>query len=281
MTDAEDPPNGAHSTIDASPFFLPGEGSSALLIHGLTGTPYEMRFLGERLAQTGSRVLGVKLAGHASTPEELSAATHDHWYQSVVVGFERLRAYGNPIVVVGQSAGAVLAARLAIDQGTEVAGLVLLAPAFFLRRSIWWTLKMLNLAHPWLGRVFLRGSGPDLHDAAARQVHPAMQLIPLKSLLELVRLTAVVRPQLGRLIQPLLIIHSLQDHLCPPTNVDFLLSRVSSSIKRVVFLEESFHVISVDSEKVRLADEVAKFIAQVCESSRDNAGVQAFAARSS
>ncbi len=66
--------------VDTHEFFLPGAGVSALLIHGLTGTPYEMRYLGERLAARGVRVRGVMLAGDAGTPEELGAAGYDNWY---------------------------------------------------------------------------------------------------------------------------------------------------------------------------------------------------------
>ena len=55
--DAPDPPD-----VDRGEFFFPGSGLSVLLIHGLTGTPYEMRYLGERLAATGLRVHGMR--GH-------------------------------------------------------------------------------------------------------------------------------------------------------------------------------------------------------------------------
>src|SRR5271155_890263 len=128
----DDDPHPSLSTVDTNDFFFPGRGLSALLIHGLTGTPYEMRFLGERLADAGVRVCGVKLAGHAVAAEELGATNNNNWYQSVVDGFERLRQFGDPIVVIGQSAGALLASRLTLDQSDAIAGLVLLAPAFFL-----------------------------------------------------------------------------------------------------------------------------------------------------
>src|SRR5437867_10682662 len=72
--------------IDTNEFFLPGSGLSALLIHGLTGTPYEMRLLGERLMAAGVRVQGIRLAGHGSGPEELGEVTHANWYESVVEG---------------------------------------------------------------------------------------------------------------------------------------------------------------------------------------------------
>jgi carboxylesterase len=43
-------------------------------------------------------------------------------------------------------------------------------------------------------------------------------------------------------------------------NVDFVLSHLGSAQKRAVILEESFHVITVDSEKERVASEVIDFV---------------------
>ncbi len=139
-SDSDEPPSRHSAGVDTNEFFFPGAGTdgagvSALLIHGLTGTPYEMRYLGEQLAARGVRVRGVKLAGHAGQPEELGPVSYDNWYESVVNGLEELRQYGEPMVAVGLSMGAVLSARLAADQGESVAGLALLAPAFFLPAS--------------------------------------------------------------------------------------------------------------------------------------------------
>src|SRR5271156_4460014 len=107
-SDSDEPPSRHAAGVDTSEFFFPGSGVSALLIHGLTGTPYEMRFLGERLAAAGVRVRGVRLAGHAATPEDLAATDYHDWYESVAGGFEQLRSFGDPVVVAGLSLGAVL-----------------------------------------------------------------------------------------------------------------------------------------------------------------------------
>ena len=48
---AEEPPSPEFPVVDKNEFFFPGEGVSALLVHGLSGTPYEMRWLGEQLAR--------------------------------------------------------------------------------------------------------------------------------------------------------------------------------------------------------------------------------------
>ncbi|HTY55248.1 MAG TPA: alpha/beta fold hydrolase [Candidatus Binataceae bacterium] len=262
MGDSDDDPHPSISPLETSEFFFPGNGLSALLIHGLTGTPYEMRFLGERLAGAGVRVCGVKLAGHAAAAEELGATTNNHWYQSVVDGFERLRQFGDPIVVIGQSAGAVLATRLALDQNDEVAGLVLLGPAFFLNFWSSTALRLLQKLGPIAGKIYLHSSGPDIHDAAARRVHPRTPLMPLSAAVNLYQLSASVRPRLDKVSQPTLIIHGGQDHTCPLKNVDFLMAHLGSNDKRSVILENSFHVISVDIDKERVAEEAIGFVSQ-------------------
>jgi carboxylesterase len=72
-----------------------------------------------------------------------------------------------------------------------------------------------------------------------------------------------VRVRLGELIQPTLLIHGRLDHVCPfEKNVGFVMSHLGSAEKRAVTLEESYHVITVDSEKDRVADEVTSFALQ-------------------
>lgn len=260
MSGDEPPPR----IVDTSEFFFDGSGLSALLIHGLTGTPYEMRYLGERMAAAGIRVRGVRLAGHASAPEDLGKATQENWYESVIQRFEQLRGFGDPNLVVGLSAGAVLAGRLAADQPEAVAGLVALAPAFFLPRVPTLALKAISALGPLTRRLYLHSDeGSDIHDQSARLIHPTCKLMPLSAPLELLKLSALVRPRLERVHQPALIMHSRRDHTCPcEKNVEYVMEHLGSTQKRAVILEESFHVITVDSEKDRVASEVIDFAAQ-------------------
>ncbi len=260
MTQSEDEPD--QPTPDTTEFFLPGAGVSALLIHGLSGTPFEMRYLGERLAAAGVRVLGVRLAGHAGTPEELGATAHPHWYESVVEGFERLLGFGDPNIVIGLSMGSLLAARLAADQREAVAGLVMLAPAFYLPAPTRIALRLMRPARAFGDRIYFRKSaGSDIHDAAAREIHPGTRLMPLGAAVSLIELSDLIRPRLAEVIQPTLVIHSRRDHTCPyDLNLDFVMGRLGSAEKRAIALEESYHVITVDSEKERVAEETLNFV---------------------
>jgi carboxylesterase len=262
MSPQDEPPS--RPKVDTCEFFFAGAGLSALLIHGLTGTPYEMRYLGERLAAQGIRVRGVRLAGHASAPEDLGQVTHENWYESVVQGFEELRGYGDPNVVIGLSCGAVLAARLAEDQPEAVSGLVMLAPAFFMPWQQRLMLKAIRLLGPLTKSLYLHNDrGSDIHDQSAALIHPTCRLMPLSAPLELLKLSAIVRARLERIQQPALIMHSINDHTCPAQkNVDYLMQHLGSVQKRAVMLDQSFHVITVDSDKDRVASEVLGFANQ-------------------
>ncbi|MGC2445836.1 alpha/beta hydrolase [Candidatus Binatus sp.] len=262
-SDSDEPPSRDAAGVDTNEFFLPGGAVSALLIHGLSGTPYEMRYLGERLAARGVRVRGVKLAGHAAQPEELGAASYDNWYESAVNGLEELRQHGEPIVVVGLSMGAVLAARLTADQAESIAGVTLLAPAFFLPTSTTLALRALRgVLGSIVERIYLLNpAGSDIHDAAARSVHPSARLMPLSAPLKLLDLSALVKPMLARITQPALVMHARRDHTCPMRkNVDYVMKHLGSAEKRAIELDESYHVITVDSEKERVVYEVAGFV---------------------
>jgi carboxylesterase len=85
----------------------------ALLIHGFTGTPREMRPLGEALAGAGLTVLGVRLAHHATQPRDMFRSHWRDWYASVLDGYYLLRDQCETVFVMGLSAGGTLALYLA------------------------------------------------------------------------------------------------------------------------------------------------------------------------
>ena len=72
-------------------FHMPGGCNGVLLIHGLTGTPTEMRFIGKGLNRNGFTVYGMQLAGHCGDEADLLATGRSDWYRSVVAAAEKLR----------------------------------------------------------------------------------------------------------------------------------------------------------------------------------------------
>src|SRR3990172_3453745 len=100
---------GDPSTPSTEPFLLRAGRTGCLLIHGFTGTPQEMRFLGTRLHALGHSVHGIQLAGHSTSVEELAHSQWPDWYASVRHGVTQLQEHAPRLVAVGQSMGALLA----------------------------------------------------------------------------------------------------------------------------------------------------------------------------
>ena len=118
----------------ADEYLLEGQGERArtgiLLIHGLTGTPNEMRVLARGLHLQGYTVYAVKLAGHCGTLDDLVGTSWLDWLASVRRGADLLSRRVDRVVVGGLSMGAVLALALAQERPEHIAGVLALSPAF-------------------------------------------------------------------------------------------------------------------------------------------------------
>jgi alpha-beta hydrolase superfamily lysophospholipase len=110
---------------------------AALLLHGLSDSPYSMRALAELFAARGWYVVGLRLPGHGTAPSAPTQATWEDWAAVVRMAAKHLRARTGPdvpLVFAGYSTGAALAVEYALAtlQGEALpraAGLVLLSPA--------------------------------------------------------------------------------------------------------------------------------------------------------
>ena len=234
-----------------------------LLVHGFTGCPWEMRYLGERLHEADITANVVRLAGHGTSEADMEGVAWEDWYGSALAGLDALEEHTDEIVVVGQSMGALLALKLAAENPERVRGLVLLAPALVTATS--W----LPLAAPLIPfvltafgdryRFVRKEGGSDIADEAARTAIPSYAATPLRSVVQLVRLQAHARRLLPQVRQPTLVIHSSQDHTCPIDNVGILQRELPGPVRTLV-LRDSFHVVSVDKDRDLVAAEVAGFV---------------------
>ncbi|HTR00482.1 MAG TPA: alpha/beta fold hydrolase, partial [Candidatus Acidoferrum sp.] len=108
--------------IKNAEFFFEGNRTGVLLIHGLTGTPNEMRLLGKGLHNAGFTVYGMQLAGHCGDVDDLLRTGWKDWYHSVELAVARLRQSTDRIFIAGLSMGAVLSLKYAADNPAHVAG---------------------------------------------------------------------------------------------------------------------------------------------------------------
>ncbi len=110
----------------------------ALLLHGLTDSPYSLRFIGQALNEDGLEVVGLRLPGHGTVPSGLTSFSIEDMRAAVSLAardIARRLEPGQPLYLVGYSNGAALAVDycLAALEGVAelppVAGLVLISPS--------------------------------------------------------------------------------------------------------------------------------------------------------
>lgn len=235
---------------------------AALLLHGFTGDPWEIRPLADALVVAGFRVEAPRLPGHDGTPEALERATHADWTQATAQAFDRLADGGGPVCVAGLSMGALLALELAARRGLAVTALALMAtPLRFIGRSrvYGWLLPRIGVRERWR----YADKGPrDVLDQSAVAGSPHTPKIPTRAFIEVEALRRTVVRGLGRVVSPSLVIHARQDHTAWPGSQDILRRRLGGPVE-TLRLARSYHLVTVDVEKDLVCESVARFFGTV------------------
>ncbi|TAN04714.1 MAG: alpha/beta fold hydrolase [Rhodanobacteraceae bacterium] len=266
--------------IKQADFLLRGGRAGVLLIHGLTGTPAEMRFVGKGLNRAGFTVYGMQLAGHCGSEADLLKTGWRDWARSVREGADRLRRDVDHLFVAGLSMGSVLALNLAIERPQWVDGLGLYGSTLFYDG---WTIpRMARLSFmlPLVcgvglfkqrrfmesfpygikdERVRLRIAGAMLDGQSDAAGLPGN---PWPSLAEFHKLVWHVRPRLQDVRVPALLMHAADDDIASVRNVRVIERRVTGPTETVL-LNDSYHMITVDGERDKVIARSVDFFTRI------------------
>jgi carboxylesterase len=243
----------------AAAFDLVGDDDvGVVLIHGFTGTPWEVRYLGEQLARAGYTVRAPLLPGHGTSIEDLDATRWEDWAEHVERATDALRVRCRRVAVVGQSLGGLLALHLASHRHDIAAVASLAVPLWLVglngRVAEWATSGPLTRVRrlPKLG-------GSDVRDRRARAENPCYEAIPTRALAQLLAFMRITDAALPRVTQPVLVLHARQDHTAPVACAP----RIAEATRavRLRILPRSYHLIAVDVERDVVAAEVSTFLA--------------------
>ena len=243
-------PSGTSTDPVALPRILNGkEDRAALLIHGFTGSPHDMRFLGERLNELGYTVSIPRLPGHGTSGRDFLYTTRRDWLRRVIDAYADLRSSFAEIDVCGLSMGGVLAVLLASQ--FPVRSLALAAPALDVTSKLMW-------AAPWIGPFVPRvAKEPNPKDLA----NPSLSTLTReywswqwnRPAAELYRLMKQARRRLSDITAPTLTIVSRLDEAVPLKTASRVERSIGAKTARTTVLEKSSHVITNDSQRYEVA----------------------------
>lgn len=245
-----------------------GEGTRAvLLLHGLTGTPYDVAPFADALFARGFAVRAPLLAGHTDLGTLETTSWRD-WYASAEAAFDELLAQGRRrVLVLGFSLGSLLALRLAALRAPDVTGLAALSVPLELpswqRTAIGAMARLRTM--PGLGRIvgMLPAEGPDVRIERAFRESPSLRGFPFPALAEFIALQDEVTDLLPLVRAPLLLLHGQHDHTAPVQLADRVAQRVGSSAVHKIILPRSFHILAHDLDRERACDELVGFALSV------------------
>jgi carboxylesterase len=178
---------------------------SVLFLHGFSASPFEGLELGAYLAKKGFPVYAPLLAGHGQGRAEFDRVAWRAWLATAEDGLDIARGLGHKTVILGHSAGGVLACLLADKRPGEVAALVLGSPAF----------SMVNPLAKWMVFGAARALKPSLafkSDDEAITRHWTMTY-GTQALAELVRAGKLGEKALFKLRLPIAIFQGSEDSI--------------------------------------------------------------------
>jgi len=242
------------------PFDWPGNSTGVLLIHGFTGSPAEMRPMGEYLAGQGYTVLGPLLPGHGTTWQDLARRKWHEWTEAVEQAYQNLRSRCDKVFVCGGSMGGLLTLYLA-QRHLDIAGIIPMAPALFTvdwRASWAWLIKYWIPFNPYDPAR----DGDDLTDPEARRRFIwSYNGTPVAAAEQLIYLQRAVRRHLRQIAMPTLIMMGTRDQSVKLQSAAYLFDHIAAQDKELIWLNHSGHCLWVDSEREHVWQKAHEFIA--------------------
>ena len=268
-------------------FTLKGDnGITVVLIHGLTGTPNEMRFLAGYFNKKGYTVICPRLANHGEPIRVLKHTRWQEFYGSVRKLFTEgeLANHAGPIFTGGLSMGALLALLLADEFSDKVSGVCCLAPTLFY--DGWntpWARFILPLGYftPLKYFSYFKEEPPYgiKNEAIQQRIHKyyakasledmenveqyGYPYFPVTQLCQLKRLVRHIAKRLPDIKTPVQLIQAKDDDMTSIKNSKYIYDKIASPIKEIVLLYDSYHVVTADQERDTVAGKMENFFHSV------------------
>lgn len=247
------------NTRDPNPFFFEGGPTGCLLIHGFSGSPPEMRPMGEYLAAQGLTVLGVRLAGHGTTPEDMARTGWRDWVASAEEGLRQLTGQCSQVFVAGLSMGGLITLHLAVHHRPD--GIIAMSTPAYIAD---WRFRFIPLIWPFIPWI-TPAIESDLTDPEAESRFFAYSRLPTRCIASLGQLLRLVRRELAQVRVPALIMQGACDHHIPPDSAQIIFDSLGTTDKEIVWWPDSGHAITIDREQEAVWARAHEFILKVQE----------------
>ncbi len=217
--------------------------SGVVLVHGFLASPAEVRAFGERLMLQGHPVIGVRLKGHGTSPQDLCLRSQHDWMASVRRGYDIMSNLSNDVLVVGFATGASLALLLAAERPKQLAFVASVsAPITFGAQSVRFA-PLFHRINSFSQLVYRKNGVRPFTQAEPDHPDIDYRNMPVQALAELRKVAGDLEAKLADIICPVMIIHASQDPVAKPESAHIIAARIGSMEKTLHIIESDRHGI--------------------------------------
>ncbi len=234
---------------------------ACLILHGFTSSLDAVRPLVPLVERLGLPYRMPVLRGHGTRPEDLRGVRHEHWYADAEAALLELRQEAEQVAICGLSMGGLVALELAARHPDDVAALITLGAALYIKSPLVHASKLIaSLVDMWTPTP-----GRGYADRALARGSTNYKSFATDALVSLHAYGGVVRGLLGQVRAPILVLHARNDRVIKPASADYIYEHVASREKQRVFLERCNHEMLLDCESERVLGLVERMLRQTLE----------------
>ena len=219
--------------------------------------------MGEYLNQQGYTCLGVRLAGHATHPDDMIRSRWTDWTASVEDGYHLLCGITDKIFLIGLSMGGILS--LFMSTRLQVKGVIAMSTPLRLPRDYpVWLLKLAGLVMRYHAKT-KEPPGSGWFDKTAYQDHIAYGKNPVRSAAELKELILQMHAVLSKVKVPVLLMHSKDEKYIVSENMESIYAGLINAPERTkLYITGSGHVLPRDAAREQVFKSTVEFIERIC-----------------
>lgn len=228
-------------------------GDVVVLLHGWTGSPAHMRLLAADLAEAGFGVIAPLLPGHGTHVDDLVETGWRDWVRAGAEAAQRVEDSRKRLHIAGLSMGGLLGVLLAVP--FPVVSLTTInSPIHIYSRTA--ALARLTRGSRRVQHYPPQERHPDFaHDYAHH--YEGTPVGAVADLFDVMRAAKRALPLVGA---PALVVQSQMDETVRPASGTYIYERLGSPFKRLVWLERSAHLATLDVERGRIAEELVRHL---------------------
>lgn len=224
-----------------------------LLVHGFTGTPASMRPWAHDLNEQGFTVSVPLMPGHGTKWQDLNNVNWQQWPEKLQSELDYLSERCEKIFICALSMGCGNSMYVAARNQGRITGLILVNPMIHI--------PGIQIRFAWLISRLQKSRasvGDDIKKPGVTEW--GYDALPLKGVAQLYKYLKLARSGLKSIKTPLLLFHSVDDHVLPVSNTEIIMEEIGSPHKQRVELVNSYHVATLDYDAEIIFENTTLFI---------------------